>query len=259
MSRRRSSSQPFSLFAFQDIIMATTAIVILVTMIMTIELVNRANQLPKDASTVNIEAVDQIQKSNHDLESEIQSLSVQIENSKSKVTLGPPVTQEDADELKRQARVLEQQITDLQDQLNRPAEDFPDNQSVADRLAKLQKKLNQLIAESSVIYKPSTTANRTAWIIVCNADNFEIRNLSESTRSTRLEDNDREQRMKALTNQLNRHDPQSDYFLIVLRPSATDHYFDLLQAFDQAGISTGADLIDEEVKVMTAADIGAIQ
>ena len=162
--------------------MAITAIVILVTMIMTIELVNRANQLPKDASTVNIEAVDQIQKSNHDLESEIQSLSVQIKNVKSKVTLGPPVTQEDADELKRQARVLEQQITDLQDQLNRPAEDFPDNQSVADTLAKLQTKLNQLIAESSVIYKPSTTANRSAWIIVCNSDNFEIRNLSESTR-----------------------------------------------------------------------------
>ena len=102
MSRRRSSSQPFSLFAFQDIIMAITAIVILVTMIMTIELVNRANQLPKDASTVDQDLIDKIQNSNNELETIIQSLAIQIEKAQEGINIPTPVIIDDVKEFQRE-------------------------------------------------------------------------------------------------------------------------------------------------------------
>ena len=54
MRTRGSSSSPFSLFAFQDIITSVIAIVILVTMILALEIVNRVTQAPDDAKIITV-------------------------------------------------------------------------------------------------------------------------------------------------------------------------------------------------------------
>ena len=231
--------------------MAITAIVILVTMIMTIELVNRANQMPKDASTVNIEAVDELKNSNDELIEEIKYLKTELQKARGRQTPGEPVISEDPAELRRQ-------VTALRQQLEQPRDVLPDNASIAKSIVKLQSQIQQLHAESTVIYKPSSAANRNAWILVCDENSFAIRPLTGATGGSLLDQKTADQRMDALTQKLENFNPRSDYFLIVLRPSATAYYFDILQAFDGFGIPAGADLIDEDVKVMTATELGEI-
>jgi len=243
--------------------MAITAIVILVTMIMTIELVNRANQLPKDASTVDQDLIDKIQNSNNELETIIQSLAIQIEKAQEGINIPTPVIIDDVKEFQRQIQALQKKIADLREQLNHAqlvnGSPLPNLEAIRELRDGIQEKLDQLRAEDAVIYKPSKTSNRNAWIIIASEKEFKIRPISTLSRDVTFNQPDRDSRRTALEKHLNRYDPASDYFLIVLHPSATASYFDLLQAFVDSGIPAGADLIDEEMKVLTRADVGLLK
>ena len=50
MSRRRRRSAPFSLFAFQDIITSVTGIMLVITMLLALELLERTDVAPPQAT-----------------------------------------------------------------------------------------------------------------------------------------------------------------------------------------------------------------
>ncbi len=59
MSRRNRSRAAFSLFSFQDIITAVTAIVILLVLILTLELISRRQQVAAADPAIGREALDE--------------------------------------------------------------------------------------------------------------------------------------------------------------------------------------------------------
>lgn len=77
MSRRRSSAAAFSLFSFQDIITSVTGIMILVTLILALDLMDRTIQAPPVATT---EAIDQTTENIEEMQKQIDALKQRLQS-----------------------------------------------------------------------------------------------------------------------------------------------------------------------------------
>ena len=125
--RRRKATAAFSLFAFQDIITSVTGIVILITLLLAIELMDRTQQSPEQQTSKQI---DSITSTIADLESQIDQLKNQMAES-AKSAAGLPSTDmatlammsqsldADIDRLNRDNERLANDLRSKSDQLER--------------------------------------------------------------------------------------------------------------------------------------------
>lgn len=198
MPRRRSTTEAFSLFAFQDIITSVTGVIILITLILALELMDRVENSPAEQTEVVVELLDE---SVEELTAQKSELQAQLNN----VTFDSsdlPTT--DAASLKKIKSNLMQQVESLTSDISK-IESKSTLQAAT--LAKLQSspaiKVNEskmkrasaetLIAEQKLkelkdndrMFFRSGTTGKTIWLVEVTDNGFLVAKLGVKAKPTR--------------------------------------------------------------------------
>ena len=251
MSRRRPNSPPVSLFAFQDIITATTGILILLALVMALAVIRQGAE-----SAIQVEYADADKVAYRaGLVSEVESLrklSTEIATESASWSSATPdelqkKSRDAAAAIERQKKSLanaqttlaeqQQQLKGLQSESNADARKA-ELKKIADSIEQTNLQLNQLKSDNRIVYNFRST-NRTAWLVQIS---------DREIRTAKVGSNEKPQIFTS-PQSFNRFAvsvPQTEqYFVLLVAPSGIDNS-DAIKAFlEQSNSEIGVDLIGE--------------
>jgi hypothetical protein len=278
---RRKPAAAFSLFSFQDIITSVTAILILVMILLTIELVTRqrhqattnpeATRRHIDATATRLESVasrlrDEVaarraQRTPHTAQEAREVLAaVQADLTAARLRLDETLRTHDAvarllataeAEAAAHATFAEQLAT-YQRQMDEDREESDRLEAANRKEQDRQETRKREIAETprsgtELVFNPPTDSDRRAWLVELSGDGATVAMLG-TDRTERLgHDTDAGSAAEGWVAGLT---PEGDYCLLLVRPSATKGLGkEIERRLDDAGIRFGIDLIGEDQTV----------
>ena len=281
MSRQRSRQPTISLFSFQDIITSVTAILILVVLILTLELIS---QKYSESASDNATVVSVVADSVAELEMLASRLAAETQDETARVVFALPTTTTDRelhilreqfdrvtaqvdsarrinDEARRLAEVAAQDLASQQtesdvsqdqerdaDQLS--AETLKMEAANAAERARLETRQDELdsrpSAETELVFKRPRNSALHSWLLEVSASGFSTLRLGTG-QTTALGTNTSEG--SEFTRWLAQLTPNKDYVLILARPSGVEAVNSARTLLDEKSIPYGMDFIGEEQDV----------
>lgn len=228
MARRRTSQAAFSLFSFQDIITSVTGIMILITLLLSLELINRVQSTPSqqtvEQQTLTQEVIDQLRQQLVSLENTAPA-TAEVDL-KGLPSLDPDQLRRQAEAHEQQARELERQIAAAQTRAFEKAREAEaastEAQSDAEaarealedvekQLADVEARIAQVRSRERVFFRPGNP-EVTTWLVEAKAESLTVARLGVSappTTYTLIHE------FAAWSNGLS---PQENDFLLLVRP-----------------------------------------
>ena len=263
--RRRTSPTPFSLFAFQDIITSVTGILILVTLLIALELVNRRENAPRhQTAQLNQMLRNQLQETKAATGQLNQQLHQRQQGFLPDAVLAPDVLKSKLQVLKERERLEQRKSRELSRQLAAARKRLQNVQQVrADRsgeVAELQRlqqnlrkktnDLSKLTKTDRLFYNVSAikTASSNPWLIEVTATSIRAAQMGKRAPPLAFAGN------QAFEDWARTQPPSSSYFLVLLRPDSVRSYQVILDFLDKQGLQYGYDLVDTGKVVIDATD-----
>ncbi len=253
MRRRRRGGQAFSLLAFQDIITSVTGTMILVTVLIAIELMQRQEGSPRHRTN---ELVDQLERQLRETKDSIEEMKKQVALASSPaldeamldettlrtqlqdVDRKSDVVREDAERLDATRQRADARLESLrQSQSDRSSEVT----EIARLKAELQEKKDQLAKITSskrVVYDSADGSASTKWIVEVDGTGFRAARMGVSEKPVAFGS---EAEFKAWVAQRS-----SDYFFLLLKPNAVRVQGEIADFLDEQRAKYGFDLIDTD-------------
>lgn len=249
---RRKKSMAFSLFAFQDIITSVTGIMVLVTLILALELIQRKGSSPS-AKTAAI--VSQTRTAVAQNESEIQQLKSRLETGREQML---QVAAFDATHVSQKLKDLEELNDDLDRELDEYAKESAaaakrrdqakaeqdrrsaDPQTLEKLTADVQKEkelIEKLRQSNRTIFKPPEGVSKTPWLVEVSGEGLIAARWGESAPPKRFQ-NPTELRTFAAG-----RDKGSEYFVLLVKPAGIDDFQQAQNLLKTAGFDVGFDLL----------------
>jgi len=268
MSRRGRSGPVISLFAFQDIITSVTAIVIVVTLFLALDLVQRKQG---QASESPVELAEEIERRIAAVEAELVKLRSELENADELVKqVASTSPAELKSEIVRRERVLEDLRREFQRQEERRTRLITHEQAVAAEkfdlaplrqrieqtereTRELQGQLDQEQQEDRVLFTLPRGSNKEGWIAVVESGKITVAPLGRAAKPQVFASAGtvfKTSAADAMIAWIDRDRLRSAYFLVLIRPAGSRTFSDLEEAFHNKSISFGFDLIDAERTVL---------
>lgn len=265
MSRRGRNNSGFSLFAFQDIITSVTGIMVLITLVLALELLQRKVATPA-ARTAQV--TDELEKTVNDNKQTIQQLKRQLEQSKRLVEEFASVdinrVRFELKELKEQRQQLNQEIVKLEaqqrDAMSRLAEARAkrrDRSADPETLEELQRQLSEaeqqlakLKQANRVIFNPSEGQSKSPWLVEVARDSLKVAKVGASVAPLTFDTVDRFKTWAAGRRQ------SSEYFVLLVKPSGVDSFAELRAMLKGLNFDLGYDLLTENQNAIDS-EIGA--
>ena len=278
MSRRNRSRAAFSLFSFQDIITAVTAIVILLVLILTLELIARRQQAAAADPGIGRAALEETI-------AELESLVGRLAAAAPTTTVRP-LAARTRDEVERDEKIIRDQAARAADRaaearveerrarelaaaeatrlaalraahggvartgaravaLEAEAEALArDNQRQAERLARKPGDAEaEPVPGAEIVFNASGEKDRQAWIVELSAGGTAVVKLGTGRRQDLGHG---AEPGTPVARWLAGLDRRRDHALLLLRPSGLDEFDGVWDALTDAGIPFGIDLIGEE-------------
>src|SRR3954471_6793037 len=114
MPRRRRKSSPFSLFSFQDIVTSVTAVIILITLILALELVTRQPTSAADQLHQSVAALQSaLEQADHERQSLVTRLQQEAARTLEQASTTPKLLQRDLEQTQEQVAKLQQELEQL--------------------------------------------------------------------------------------------------------------------------------------------------
>lgn len=246
MRSRASRANPFSLFAFQDIITSVTGIVILITMMLALELVHRKASSPQ-AKTVEISDT---------LGDALAQNQQEIERLQRIVDEGHQSFQFDADSLKNRLEELRKASSELQmqnaqlseemadarlrqEQLEQEAQQVTpqDLQSLQQELQTTRQQLQKLKQSNRVIFNRPEGEPKTPWLLQVEGDGILAAEVDKSMQPLRFAST------QDFANWAAGQNSGAIYFVLLLKPSGVSRFQELRQTLRTSGFDIGYDLL----------------
>lgn len=261
--RRRRAASPFSLFSFQDIITSVTGIIVLITLLLSLELVARTAASKSTARPASISAENSERLK--DLAAQIDNLSVALRR---RAELLEIVARLDASDPASAKEAIERQIKDLAamlEQLEGQERTLSSNQRQdhESELAELLAHIEDLRRENSeledavqhrqstriVKYNPNASSSKSPWLVDLERDAIRVGRLDDSASAASFPYKGTE-----FTTWASRQDKATDYFVLLVRSSAIDDFVRIQEELQSRGFDIGFDLLaDDEVVFQDAA------
>jgi hypothetical protein len=261
MTRRHARSEAFSLFAFQDIITSVTGVIILVTLLLAIELVQRVTvAAPTSAVETSTDRIVQLEK-------EIDSLRTAITSSDELVaqlaTLPSGGFAQRESELKRTRDQLVKEVDQLEvevketevqneremvsDDMSRLEDSVPSLQSM---IPKLRTQLEALKKSHRVIYNSNPFDQKQAWLVDLSPEAIRVAEPGHTDHFLEFTASNPNDVGSQFINWAKQHSKATEYFVLLLRPKAIRLYVSVYQKLTANGFDTGVDLLETDASVM---------
>ena len=260
MRTRRSSSSPFSLFAFQDIITSVIAIVILITLILTLEIVNRVSQSPQNAKVTTEEDI-------RSATDRIKIIKQEISKLKGKITAAAPILpkqpivspteiKKQIERLTRHLETLNRKVSSIGNGPVKPALPVKQLLALETKLKATKEKITHLQSNSTVIYVPDTNSKRTCWVIQFEKKQIKLLPITHGLPTKTLRGDNNKQLLERLQQDLKLLANDEHYFLFTARPTSDpDLYFQILDLLEKKKYPVGVELIPEDVQIITQSNL----
>ncbi|WP_417386431.1 hypothetical protein [Gimesia sp.] len=260
---RRKKQNKFSLFAFQDIITSVTGIVIFITLLMSLELIQRH---PMSAQADSAELIKQLKQQLVQAQQASQMLQQQIDTQNQELT---PDAFLDANSLKQKladAETVQQEATEdaqsMRDQkskaeqrLNTASQTAAQRKQDAEEIKKLKKEIahkseqvKKMEDGKRLVFRPAQNTPKTQWLVDVSEQNVQVARMGVISKPLKFSNY---QQFQSWVSGLS---SSADYCMLLLRPDAAKSYEEVFKMLDQRGISFGYDAIDQDKVVIDPQD-----
>tara|TARA_R100000750_G_scaffold62029_1_gene54553 strand:- start:1114 stop:1932 length:819 start_codon:yes stop_codon:yes gene_type:complete len=264
---RRQTQLGISLFAFQDIIMSVTGVLILIILLLVLELVNQVatDHLQEHYQAIAVELKTEIASLkgelkllNQELKTDNEAVEQAIKNPQSLLDEHLRSEREQIDQLESRVSSLEK----LSEELTAESELQQENRELLDQreveIAELQlmkdqlvEKLEKLKAQKAVKYKVPKGINPTqAWLCEVDGSGLSLSLLDNFEKDILIPitswDTEADITFIALKNQLSAINPRVRYVLFLVRPSGRDFNDHLVVQGEELSIEFGIEYIPED-------------
>jgi|GEM_PF-1420647 hypothetical protein len=264
--KRPSFSSPFTLFSFQDIMSSVSAVVILMTLLLCVELINRHVADSGGPSTEQLEA---IRREIAAVEEEVALLKTRIDAYNA---LAEKLAVSRPEQVADECRQLEFRVKTLEAELQAASAEREQLQSreraalaeldAAQKFASLRRekiqrdaeqmrrKLERIRSGEDLVYTPAPGLGKRAWLLELSGKRWTLRSLDPPWHETVIEDS--HSRLEKLKSIVRQRDPNREYFVIVVRPSAVRQFREVAEMLRAARFQIGFDLVGEDQQIFTA-------
>ncbi len=257
---RRPYRTPVDLFSFQDIMTSVTAVVILITLLLCVELINRHVGGSEGPAAQEVDAV---QRQLAAVESEISRLTDQV---RSHAQLQKHVAGRTAEEIATECKQLEKDVRTLEAELLLAEAQLQDaykeqntvNESIKKAQRQLQdkqkdieealRKRQRIATGQDLIFNPVSPSGKRTWLLVLSDQNWTLRPLDQNRPPIVL--NKARDRISELEKLIRMRDQRQDHFMIFLRPSAASQFHIVAKLLRDQGFDLGFDLIGENQTIL---------
>lgn len=247
-----SKSAPFSLFAFQDIITSVTGIMVLVTLTLALELLQRTEGAPAEKTA---EVVSQLQAAVLDNQDRIQQLNQRLARGKEALD---KLARFDRGQVRRQLedlRKLNQELDQQMEQVAREREDAlrrkreieaekrrraSDPQTLQELLARAEQRREQiekLRKSNRTIFNPTPGQAKNPWLVEVSAESFTVAQWGKSAPPQLFRSSGQ------LKSFVAGRDRGSEYFVLLVKPDGIENFARAHHVFREAGFDVGFDLL----------------
>ncbi|QDT93667.1 hypothetical protein [Gimesia algae] len=253
--RRRRTQNKFSLFAFQDIITSVTGIVIFVTLLMSLELIQRH---PKSAHAETADLIRQLKQQliQNQQASELLQQQIDAENQEiipeafqDATTLQQTLTEirelqqrvsADAAEVTTQKSETEKQLNEIRKSAAERRQEAKEIEDLKNEIAHKSEQLKKLEEGKRLIFRPAKNTPKTHWLVDVSGKTVLVARMGVKSTPQQFAS------YEEFRNWLIRLSPASDYCMVVLRPETARTYQEIFKMLDQQHISFGYDAIDDQ-------------
>lgn len=255
---RRKKGSPISFFSFQDIMMCVCGLLILITLLLTLRLVDRNFGKPDGDKRTTRETFDETLRQILDLEAAVRRLESEI-TSRSAVADANVFLNDD--EIRERIKALETEIALLKSDVERNETVIERNDAERERIAELLAAVSRLeaeiekveqkierfeseradLAENTFFISNRHESGLLPWLVVCNENDVEVVSFETGESQTHSQSSFLDW---AKTRSVDR-----EYFVFYVRPSAVGYYERLLNAVRILHFKTGLDLIGETTAI----------
>ncbi|MEX0710869.1 MAG: hypothetical protein WD278_00880 [Pirellulales bacterium] len=274
MRHRRHQAAAFSLFAFQDIITSVTAIIILLTLLLAVELAQRhASPGPSAESAATAERLRQVLESARAetarLEAQLARNEAEIEElaaaTPSQLRQRGKTTQEQIDRLEREIAELktrQAQAHTRQTAMNeRSAARDGDRRKLAAVRAEAQadlERVEKLKRQNKLIYNPSPGDAKRAWLVDLQPDRIVTARLGRAE-APAVFDGSLSTMRRGFMAWVADRSSSSEYFVFLIRPGTIELFAELQSSLEPLGFDIGFDVIGAGQTVIDPVDGAGIK
>lgn len=259
--RKKSTGNPISLFAFQDIITAVIGIILLLVLLMCLCLV----QLPEPVGQGNLaDALESANLELGELNKELEKIRSEAPNNASELMLLSETeienrinaNKENLKNLKNEKTNLETEIktstTSIENLKTALEEKKPDQlelQRLTNRLNRVQKEL-QSIKDNNQRFFNFNSSSQLPWIIDLRADMYLIARANSKAKPTVFQQTNHLSRANRLLEWIKAQGIEMEYFLLVARDKTVDGFGRIEKELQKSGANLGVDLVAHDVKIL---------
>ncbi len=267
MARRVHHSQPFSLFSFQDIITSVTGIIVLITLLLTLELIlkaessatGQANAFPGQLREALLETEEQVLELREKVQYDQQSIDEMA-------VVSPSLVKRQLHELETQIQQLEpklealraQLVTATQEQIAWKARRFDrvasqqDLETLNQQVEALESDLEHLRKSNRVVYNPSSATGKRAWLVDIGPAGLLAAQAGKRSMPLRFGEGLQPPGSAEFIQWAATRDKTSEYFILLIRPRGVALYREIRVELETLGFQIGFEVIGESVTPIDA-------
>lgn len=248
MSRRGKNKSTFSLFVFQDIIMSVTGIMILITLILSLEMMERQEMSPRERTS---EIISQLKEA----VGEVEGLEKQFNTGKAQLAdltrFSPSHLQAQISELTELTEVLQtenesiaedQQKTEVaknkavaqQDQLRAEQKTI---EEIQQQIQSMKERLAKMKQENRVIFNPAEGSSKTPWLVELTTNKISVAEMGKTQVPFQFSD------VNHFEDWLTGRNPGTQYFVLLVKPDGIEQFNSLLPILKEKNYDVGFDLL----------------
>ena len=258
--RRKSDSDPISLFAFQDIITAVTGIILLLVILLALSLVQLPETEPDRSGQLAAkkELMDQI----HDLQAELDQITLSPHLDESLKLLPAAEIKKKLDHLEQTAKTmatekadLEKALSSRQKMLEETVQEIANNPIFAET-QRLKQKREAITSEISALQLSNkrlynfNQSKKSPWVIDMKKGKIKVAKSHRGPSEKIFDSVSESQRIRNLKSWISQNGNSNSYFVVIARQGTVAEFRAIKQHIDSLGADMGIDLVSPTTTVL---------
>ncbi|TWT35588.1 hypothetical protein KOR34_04810 [Posidoniimonas corsicana] len=267
--RRSRHENAFSLFAFQDIITAVTGVVVLLTLMLAVELVQR-KEISLDpgspSSAARAAELSALVDEAETLEKTLREIQALVEEA---AAVPFNAISQRKRELEKSVLSMEEESRNLSGEINRvelsrqqaaakseALSETVDLDTLRQQLGALKSRLNSLLVSPRVAYNPSPLARKSALLVDLSPEFIRVSRPGLREPLVQFDKTQTPARIDDLSTWAISRDPGDEYFVILVRPKCLAMFDETQRRLRELGFDLGIDLLGPTAVLSDASQSG---